>query len=124
MRGVLVVYIIVSMFLTIAESEGYTGASYYTGLNATELQDDIDDVGYEYTNSSSITQPARAVVGFLNVYLGIAANSLTLQFEIEGAPDVVNFFVSTIFAIMAWIAFYDFMVIALSVLVGVIGRIL
>lgn len=124
MRGVFVVYFVVTMFLTVAESEGFTGASYNTGLNVTEIQDDIDNVSYSYTNSTSITTPVRALVGFFNVFVGITANSLTFKFSIQGAPSVVNLFVGLIFGIMAWIAYYDFMIIALSALVGLIGRFL
>lgn len=122
MRGVFVVYFVISMFLTVAETEGFHGAAYDTGLNITNVQTDISDVSYEYTNSTGITEPAFAVIGFLNVYLGIAANSLVFNFSIQGAPAVVNLFVGMVFGVMAWIAFYDFMVIALAVVVGVIGR--
>lgn len=122
MRGVFVVYFVISMFLTVAETEGFHGATYDTGLDIVEVQEDIGNVSYDYTNSTGITQPVLAVVGFLNVYIGIAANSLVFNFSIQGAPAVVNLFVGLIFGIMAWIAFYDFMVIALGVLVGILGR--
>ncbi len=121
MRGIMVLYLVVVMFATIAEDVGFTGIQ-HTGVNGTDMQDDIEDISYSYTNSTGLLEPVRATTGFLNTFLSIVVNSLVFKFVIDGAPDIVNFVIRTVFFILAWLAFYDTIVLMLSILVGVVSR--
>lgn len=123
MKGVMVVYIVVVMFLTIAEGEGFHGME-YSGVNSTVVQGEIENVSYQYTNSTGILEPIRATTGFLNTYLSIVANGMVFKFMITGAPAVVNYVIRTVFFVLSWIAFYEVITLMLSILAGVVSRIL
>lgn len=81
----MVIYLVIVMFMAIAESEGYHGAS-FTNIQFQELE----DLSYQYKNITDTSEPLRASIGFLNVFLGIVVKSLLFQYEIQEAPDVVN----------------------------------
>ena len=119
MRAIMVIYLVIVMFMSIVESEGYHGAT-FTNVTVGELE----NLSYQYSNASSMEEPLRATVGFLNVYMSMVIKSLFFQFEIQGAPDVVNFMIKSFMAVLAWLAFYDIVVVLINAILGVLGRVL
>jgi hypothetical protein len=123
MRGVMVVYIVLVMFMAMAEDTGYSGTQ-LSGANTSEIQGMIENTSYQYQNSSGILEPLKASAGFLNTFLDIVANSLVFNFTIDGAPAQVNYIVRAVFFVLGWLAFYDIVVLMLSILAGVVSRLL
>ncbi len=119
MKGIMVIYLTIVMFMAIAESEGYHGAT-FSNVTVEELE----NISYQYTNSSSFLEPLRATAGFLNIFISIIVKSLIFQYTIDGAPDVVNFIIRSFFFILSWLAFYDFVVVLINAVLGVLGRVL
>ena len=113
MRGVLVVYLVMAMFISIVEDSGYHGFS-TQGFEASYVYEKIEEVQYaQYRNQSffesfiETISPISALIGFGETLIKIIFRSLTFQISIEGAPDVVNFMIKTLMGVMAWIAMWD-----------------
>ena len=123
MKGIMVLYICMVMFITIAQNYGYTGA-HYTGFNATDVEGQLSSLSYQVQNESDWIEPLKASAGFLDDFITIVIKSLTFRFVIDGAPDVVNYFIRTVMFAMSWAAFYDFIIVIIGAIAGVLGRLL
>ena len=116
MRAIMVIYLTIAMFMSIVQSEGYYGAS-FTNISAEDITPSIENTSIAVNSSiGSIINPIAASLGFITTFMKIVYKSLTFQFEIQGAPDVVNYMFKSLMAILAWLALFD--------LVQVFGQIL
>jgi mannose/fructose/N-acetylgalactosamine-specific phosphotransferase system component IIC len=121
MRAVMVIYLTLTMFFTIVESEGYHGAR-FTKVSAEDIPSSLENASFSIsTNSSfdSLINPLATPLGLIKTFLKIVYKSLTFQFEIQGAPDVVNFMVKTLFAILAWLALWDLIQVFGAIISGI-----
>ena len=119
MRAVMVIYLVIVMFMATIESEGYHGVE-YSDVNVSEL----GTISEKYQNVSGALEPIRASTGFLNIFLSIVVKSLTFKYEIIGAPSEVNFLIKMFLFILAWLAFYDIVVILMTAALSVIKNVI
>lgn len=109
-RGVLVVYLAMALFISIAENSGYHGFS-TQGFEASYVYEKIEEAQYASQNQSfsliEVISPISALVGFGETLIKIIIRSLIFQVSIEGAPDEVNLIIKTVMGAMAWIGIWD-----------------
>jgi len=120
MKAVMVIYLTITMFFTIIESEGYYGAS-YTNIQSEYVISTLENSSQTGSVLESLINPLFAPMGLLKTFLSIVYRSLTFQFDIEGAPDVVNFMIKWFFGVLAWIALWDLIQIIVQIL-SIISR--
>lgn len=118
MRGVVVIYLVVAMFFTIVESEGYHGAS-FTSIQAENITAPLGNTSLQLNETTGFINPLTTPLSFLTTFMKIVYRSLTFQFEIQGAPDEVIYLIKSFFGILAWLCIYDLAQIFTAMLSGV-----
>ncbi|NOZ31044.1 MAG: hypothetical protein GXO68_03735 [Crenarchaeota archaeon] len=121
MRAIQVLYLVLVMYLTLAETAGYYFVTYNTGASGSEMYGNItEQMTALQSNETLTTNPLYAGYAMVSTFLKIVAKSLTFQLEINGAPSEVNLIVRTFFFITGWLAFYDIVVLLIT---GVLSRV-